>query len=132
MINQKIHFVYTIIAAPTSYYLFNKEAGKYVNEKTKEILNEYITTPKTQKNWLNMRSGIWRTITTLSLSEYKFTDSLALSDILEMEEELTLKYETLKAIFEINFSNLLLKGLRNEKLMSGFLCEVLKNKFFKP
>jgi len=130
MINQKIHFVYTIIAAPTSYYLFNKEVGKYVNEKTKEILNEYITTPKTQKNWLSMRSGIWRTITTLSLSTYKFTDSLVMGEIIDMEEEITLKYETLKAIFEINFSNLLLKGLRNEKLVSGFLCEVLKNKFF--
>ena len=87
MINQKIHFVYTIIAAPTSYYLFNKEAGKYVNEKTKEILNEYITTPKTQKNWLNMRSGIWRTITTLSLSSYKFTDSLVFKSAIERIEE---------------------------------------------
>lgn len=78
-------------------------------------------------NWLGMRSGIWKTILTLSASEHEKIESLTQEAILGLEERLALKSQILYNAFNINFLNYRLIQLRRSNLISGLRCELVKN-----
>ena len=132
LIREKITFGYNIITAPISFYTFDKECYKFLNEKNKQALvrsSRRIKNDLEGKNWLDMRSGIWRLIMTISVFNYKYTESLKLEEILSMEQELNQKLKLVNNAFRMNYHRFELVPLKNKALISGFLCETLKNKF---
>ncbi|MFX1338947.1 MAG: hypothetical protein ACFFDK_10085 [Promethearchaeota archaeon] len=132
LIREKITFGYNIITAPMSFYSFDKECYKFLNEKSKRALTYSSRNSKSDlegKNWLDMRAGIWRLIMTISIFNYKYTEILNLEEILSMEQELNQKLKLLINSFTMNYHRFELVPLKNKVLISGFLCETLKNKF---
>jgi len=131
VMNQKVSFAYTCMNTPLSFASFYKDGAKYLNAKTDEDLFNSpfrIQTKIEALNWLSMRSGMWQTILTISVHEYELCDSLNNKSITTLEERLEQKAEILRSAFNMNFFNYELVRLRGSKLISGILCEVLKNK----
>ncbi len=140
----KIIFNYNLQVTPISANLFSKECLKLLNDKTKESLEGilYITLDKTSskkvkhpeiefEKWLDMRSGVWKTMLTVSTSSYLFTKDLTFKNFIELDKELSTNAKILKRTFEDNFLNFKLVGLKNQLLISGFLSECLKNHSFR-
>jgi len=131
LIYQKSPFNYSILTAPISFRVFNEEGYKFLNEKTRLMLLKRNKTAYDCENWLNMRSGIWRTILIISISTYQFISHLTLKKFLDLEEDLKIKAETLKNSFQMNFMNYSIVQLKNRKLISGIQALAIKNKFFR-
>ncbi|MGB5911344.1 MAG: hypothetical protein WBH31_09145 [Promethearchaeia archaeon] len=143
--NQKITFIYTLQAIPLLPSDFSKKCSKFLNEKgysdMKRIFGETVlggtSTPPAKnaplvfKNWLNMRSGIWNTILTVSVLSYHFINPRDISHFEDVEEDLISKSEIMLRAFEDNFLNLKLTQLRNHKLINGYRFVSLKNSLFK-
>ncbi|MFX1574764.1 MAG: hypothetical protein ACFFB0_18670, partial [Promethearchaeota archaeon] len=142
--SHKIPFIYTINAVPISYSLFCSECAKYLNLKTEEALKgivfiiyddpkpRYIKYPREEfQNWLNMRTGIWKTTLSVSTAAYKVAKRLKYNDFLELNEHIAMKSKVLLNSFEENFITLKLKCLINQLLVSGFLSECFKNTVFR-
>ncbi len=142
--NHKISFKYNLQVAPVSADPFPSECSKSFNEKTKESLEgilyrpldkpnvKYVKYPKIEfEKWLDMRSGIWKTMLTISTSCYLFTNILKSEDIIELRQKLSRNAKTLKGTFEDNFLSFKLVELKNHQLISGFLSECLKNHLFR-
>ncbi|MFX1315410.1 MAG: hypothetical protein ACFE9T_06065 [Promethearchaeota archaeon] len=137
IISQKIPFTYTMSITPISYYRFFKEGFKYLDENLREkILHsnkkwERIESPKDEFNWLNERSGMWKAMLILSSSAYMLVDSFKIKYILNVEKELRSNAEAMRQAFQMNFMNMELAPLQKRKLVSGYLYETLKNRFFR-
>jgi len=142
--NHKINFNYNLQVVPVSADPFPRECSKLFNEKTKESLEgilyrtldkpdaKYFKYPKIEfEKWLDMRSGIWKTMLTISTSSYLFTNDLELENFIELDKELSVNSKVLKRTFEDNFLNFKLVELKNQHLISGFLSECLKNHLFR-
>ena len=132
LIRDKITFGYTTIAAPMSFYTFDKECYNFLNEKTKRALVRSYYKIKNDlegKNWLDMRAGMWRLILLISVFNYKYTNSLNLEEVFSMDQELNQKLILINNTFKMNYHRFELVSLKNKSLISGFLCETLKNKF---
>jgi len=142
--NHKINFNYNLQVVPVSTDPFPRECSKLFNKKTKESLEgilyrtldkpdaKYVKYPKIEfEKWLDMRSGIWKTMLTISTSSYLFTNDLELMDFIELDKELSVNSKVLKRTFEDNFLNFKLVELKNQHLISGFLSECLKNHLFR-
>ncbi|MHA2280743.1 MAG: hypothetical protein ACXAC5_07815 [Promethearchaeota archaeon] len=130
LMNQKISFAYTCMNTPLSFALFYKEGENYLNKKTENVLfnsDWRIQTKIDALNWLAMRSGIWRTMLTISVHEYEITDTIDNVTIMTIEDRLEQKAEVLRSAFNMNFFNFELVGLRKGKLVSGMRCEIMKN-----
>ena len=142
--NQKICFNYNLQVVPVSADPFPRECSKSFNEKTEESLEgilyvpldkpdvKYVKHPKIEfEKWLDMRSGIWNTMLTISTSSYLYTTDLKLKDFIELDKELSINSKILKGTFEDNFLNFKLVELKKQSLISGFLSECLKNHLFR-
>lgn len=142
--NHKISFNYNLQVIPVSTDPFPRECSKLFNENTKESLEgilyrtldkpnvKYVKYPKIEfEKWLDMRSGIWKTMLTISTSSYLFTNALKLEDFIELNQELSTNAKILKRAFEDNFLNFKLVELKSQLLISGFLSECLKNHLFR-
>lgn len=131
IMNQKVSFGYTCMNTPLSFASFYKDGVKYLNKKTDyDLFNSKwrIQTKIDALNWLSIRSGMWQTILTISVHEYEFMDALDKKSVAQIEERLENKAEVLLSAFNMNFFNYELVRLRRSKLISGLLCEILKNK----
>jgi len=143
--NHKIPFTYTLQATPLLPEDFGKRCKKYLNEKgysdldrifgittldgesTRPIKNDHLVF----KNWLSMRSGIWKTMLTISTMVYKYITPSNFNDFPDIEEELTQKSDIVINAFEDNCLNLTLTQLHNQKLMKAFQFVSLKSSLFK-
>ena len=130
IMSQKISFGYTCMGTPISYESFYKKGLDYLNEKNRYSVldsNWRVQNKIDEVNWLAMRSGIWKTIFTISASEFEAVESLSRDAIESLEERLVLKSQILYNAFNINFFNYKLIQLHRGKLISGLQCELVKN-----
>ena len=130
IITLNTQFSYTATMSPMDHTSFLKEGLTYLNERTR---NSYQGSNSTleRNNWLDIRAGIWRTILNISLAEYRFTNSVKVEDVLELENQLIQKSTAIANAFNMNFPNYHIELLKNNNLISGFLMMSLKNKFFR-
>ncbi|MFX0073664.1 MAG: hypothetical protein ACFFAO_21510, partial [Candidatus Hermodarchaeota archaeon] len=129
LIQKKLCFGYTIVSSPMSFYTFNKKCYNFINNRTRYALSK-IGSDNDGNNWLNMRAGVWRVILTISSFAYKYVNNLEIEHFHELERQQVININSLKNTFKMNLSNLEFELLRNNKLLSGFLFQTLKNKFF--
>jgi hypothetical protein len=130
LITQKLSFTYTLTAAPLSFYRFDKEAYKYLNDKSKNSILQ-IHDDKGGQEWLTMRAGIWKTLMTYAVNTYQFINTVKKRVIMELEQELTTNMKFLENTFKMNFHTFELVPLKNNKLLAGYLMNAIKNKFFR-
>ncbi|MFX0139369.1 MAG: hypothetical protein ACFFDN_37360 [Candidatus Hodarchaeota archaeon] len=143
----KIPFIYTLHTSGIALDLFMKECIEFLNEKAQIELrrifgdhilessnNEFdqkfdgVKYPEIEFNkWLQMRTGLWKSILTISCFSYKFTSLLDIKDFIKLEEDLAAKSHILLKTYEDNFLNHQLIQLKKNELVSGFLTECLKN-----
>jgi hypothetical protein len=142
--NHKINFNYNLQVAPVSTDAFPRECSISFNEKTQEDLEgilfhpldkpdvNYVKNPKLElEKWLDMRTGIWNTMLTISTSSYLYTSDLKFDDFIELDKKLTRTSKLLKRTFEDNFLNFKLVELKSQVLSSGFISECFKNHNFR-
>ncbi len=142
--NHKINFNYNLQVVPVSADPFPRECSKLFNERTMESLEgilyitldkpdaKFVKYPKIEfEKWLDMRSGIWRTMLTISTSSYLYTNNLKLESLIELDKKLSVNSRVMKRTFEDNFLNFKLVELKNQCLISGFISECLKNHLFR-
>ncbi|MFX1320779.1 MAG: hypothetical protein ACFFAQ_03955 [Promethearchaeota archaeon] len=133
LMSQKIPFTFTAINTPISFYRFYKEGFKYLKEDVIDKLlykeEHGLKTTQDELNWLNRCSGMWRTILLLSTSSNKLVNSVKVEHIMKLEEKLRSDINLVKNAFHMNFLNYKLVELQKRKLVSGYLCETIKNKF---
>lgn len=142
--NHKINFNYNLQVFPVLANPFPRECSKAFNQKTDESLEGILFHPLDKEDvkfvkhprlafekWLDMRSGIWNTMLTLSTSSYLFTNNLDFRDFIELHQKLSVNSKILKSTFEDNFLNYKLVELKAGVLISGFLSESIKNHHFR-
>ena len=130
LIEKKTPFVYTLTAFPISYYTFDKEAYKYLNTRGKNSLLD-IETNKQGEKWLAMRDGVWKTMITVSVNSYLITSFLKSKYVDIIEQDLKRKTTDFKNNFAMYFRKFELISLKNQELISGYLFETVKNRFFR-
>ena len=144
LISHKIPFVYNLNTIPVYGRLFSKECANYLNQNTVDALEGivFITLdgentrnvkyPKEEfYNWLDMRSGLWKTTLTLSTTSYKLSSRFEMEDFIELEKEVNRNSKIISKSFENNFSRFKLISLSKKLQISGFLSEVFKNNEFR-
>ncbi len=133
LIERKIPFVYTAMASPLSFYRFDKIAYHKLNTHTQDMLKFYLTSNEEGERWLKIRSGVWQVILTASTYAYKSFEeidfitehdyislaSIAQKNITFLEDRLTARLDEFYTT-----------PLSSQKLISGCLCEILKNKLY--
>ena len=133
--NHQISFSYTLKNKPINYYEFYKHGLKHVHEKIQtQLLWDKLNGVKNEvdaERWLGYRYGLWYSILTLSVNSYRFMSSIEEHEFDEVEEELTLKLDTLRVAFNSNFQNYEIEDLRSRFLLSGYLFSTLKNNNFR-
>jgi len=137
--NHHAPYIYTLFASPISSHTFAQECLKSLNERTYEALDgiAYTTLDKPNPkikhpeiefdNWLQMRSGVWKTILTISTFSFKYIHQLDVSDFIELAAELDTRSTSVEDAFENNFSKLKLSYLKGKLLVSGFIGGCFKN-----
>ena len=137
--NHHAPYIYTLFASPISSHTFAQECLKSINERTYEALDGIahrafdrpspkIKHPKIEfDNWLQMRSGVWKTILTISTFSFKFIHKLDVSDFVELATELDIRSSSVKDAFENNFIKLQLGYLKKKLHVSGFIGGCFKN-----
>ena len=130
LITLTTQFTYSAFMSPITFDTFQRDGSKHLKSKVKNSV-EHIGSSLGKKNWLEMRAGIWRTIINITTSSYKLINSVKMSDIMDLEDELVEKASTIKNAFEMNFPNYVIDVLRSNNLISGFLMITSKNKFFR-
>lgn len=130
LITHKLSFTYTLIATPLSFYRFDKEAYKYLNDKNKRSILE-VSDDRGGEEWLSMRGGIWKTLMTYAVNEYTFTNTVKKRSIIALEQALSTKMRFLENTFKMNFHSFKLIPLKNNKLITGYITNAVKNKFFR-
>jgi len=142
--SHQIPYAYSLYGTPISPHNFTKECLKSLNERSHEGLKGIIyevldeQTPKVKhpeiefSNWLQMRSGVWKTILTITAMSYKFISKLDINDFFELGAELSTNATVMKGAFEDNFLKLTLTDLNKHLLFSGFIGTSFKNMNFNP
>ena len=138
---QKIFFNYFVNAIPADERMLSKECFKQYNRKTREqftytaedILkldkNDYPS--EDYQNWLEMRSGIWKTYLTIAINCYQEINPNNEPNALDMVYELEEKTVILKKSFEQNFLRLRLAEVGIDRLLNGFASISLKTHDFR-
>ncbi|MBD3196027.1 MAG: hypothetical protein GF317_13295 [Candidatus Lokiarchaeota archaeon] len=129
MIHQQIPFTYSLFSSPIDYATFEREGKKYLNQFQLEKILQ-INSREKQIQWLNMRTGIWRTTLILSYFKSVFLRDLSIEDIEELEYTLNLETQSHINTFHQTYSNYYLETLKKKKLISGFFTTIFKSKFF--
>ncbi len=141
---QKVPFAYTVYNTPINLELFDKkEIFRRLNIKTqhwfdhdrKYIWDHYSKekirrspeeVAKKDEKWVTMRSGIWKSMLTLAVSNRIYTRRVTVRDMHGLERELQENNKAIVHAFVSNFNGLKLTPLRRRKLISGYLCSALK------
>ncbi|HEC37195.1 MAG TPA: hypothetical protein ENI29_03105, partial [bacterium] len=148
MNNQKTPFIYTLNAAPIEKKEFVTKCTKQLNEKTIDDLEgilfytldgedpRYYKNPDLEYlNWIEKRTGVWKTSITISTSSYKFTNTSTIEDLknnmYEIENELYYNAKNMGRVFQNNFKKFSLTQLKSQLLISGFQNECFKNTIFR-
>jgi len=130
MIYHETPLTYTLVNSSITFDKFYKQGYEYLNENARAwVLKK--STGREGEEWLQLRSGIWRTILTLSISCFKQINSVKMKHVLSMDEELSKKLKVVKNSFETSFRNFYLELLEKGRLNSGFTTISLKSKLFK-
>jgi len=139
--NQRIYFNYLVNAIPADKRMLSKECFKQYNRKTRDqftytvedILkldkNDYPS--EDYQNWLEMRSGIWKTYLTIAINCYEEINPNSEPSAPDMAYELEEKAVTLKKSFEQNFLRLRLAEVWKDRLLNGFASIALKTHDFR-
>jgi hypothetical protein len=145
--NQKLSFIYTLQTQPLLSLQLGKHFRRALNEKgesdlvnifgdraldRKETIPRVKNAPQVFEKWLNMRTGIWDTILTISVLSYTYLNQPEMERFCELEEELISDSEIMIRAFEDNFLNLKLRQLYNHILINGYRFISLKTSLFKP
>ena len=130
LITHKLSFTYTLTSTPLSFYRFDKEAYKYLNDKSKTSILQ-IHDDREGQEWLTMRGGVWKTLMMYAVNSYQFTNTVKKRMIMELEQELTTNMKFLENTFKMNFHTFELVPLKNNKLIAGYFMNAVKNKFFR-
>ncbi len=130
LVTQKLSFTYTLTASPLSFYLFDKEAYKYLNDKSKNSILQ-IQDDSEGEEWLAMRGGIWKTIMTYAVNTYQFANTVKKTKIVELERDLASQMKFLENTFKMNFHSFKLISLKHNKLRTGYMMNAIKNKLFR-
>ncbi len=140
--SHQIPYAYSLYASPISPHIFVKECQKSLNERSYEGLkgithvsldepNPKVKHPKIEfSNWLQMRSGVWKTILTVTTVSYRFIKKFDINDFFELGVELSTNATVMKDAFEDNFLKLTLTDLNKRLLVSGFIGTCFKNMNF--
>lgn len=138
--NHKLYFNYFVNATPADERMLSKECFNHYNKKTRDQFT--ITMDETSKfdkndypsedykNWLEMRSGIWKTYLTIAINCYEEIDPNSEMRVLDMVYELEEKAVILKKSFEQNFLRLRLVEVWKDQLLNGFVSNALKTRDF--
>ncbi len=136
-----IFFNYFVNAIPADEKMLSKECFKQYNRKTREqftLTNEEIIQldkndypSEDYKNWLEMRSGIWKTYLTIAINCYQEIDPNNEPNVFDVVYELEEKTIILKKSFEQNFLRLRLAEVGTARLLNGFASIALKTHDFK-
>ena len=132
LLDLKIPFTYTICISPITYYLFDKKPmNRFLNLMGRSSINN-IKTDMKGYNWLAMRNGVWQTMFTFSTTTSLYTDFTRnkISSILQIEDLLKQKIDSIISTFKGNFFGFEFEHLKNQYLLSGYNFEILKNKLF--
>jgi len=131
LIQQHIHFTYTIQALPISYkgLLY---FSKYLRKSVWNYMQRHLKISTVQSNWLAQRRGIWRTILTLSTSHSIYDPSGSIESIEQIEATLHQNITALQNGFRAHFPNCHLISLRARMLEMGVLFELLKTNRIRP
>jgi len=137
----KIFFNYFVNAIPADKRMLSKECFKQYNKKTRDQFtityeeisqldkNDYPS--EDYQNWLEMRSGIWKTYLTIAINSYEEIDPNSETKAPDMAYKLEQKAGILKKSFEQNFLRLRLAELGTNRLLNGFASIALKTHDFK-
>ena len=148
MNNQKTPFVYTLNATPIKRKEFVNKCTNQLHDKTKEELEGILFHPIGREpirryknpnveflNWIERRTGVWKTFLTVSTSSYKFTNPSTIEELIksfyDLEKELHYKAINMGKVFQNNFKKLFLTQLQGRLLISGFQNECIKNTIFR-
>ncbi len=142
--SHQIPYAYSLYASPISPHIFAKECSKSLNERSLEDLNGILFVrldepnlkvkhPEIEfSNWLQMRSGVWKTFLTITAISYKYIIKLDINDFFELGAELSTNAMVMKDAFEDNFLKLILTDLNKHLMVSGFIGNCFKNMNFNP
>ncbi|NVM34501.1 MAG: hypothetical protein HWN81_02825 [Candidatus Lokiarchaeota archaeon] len=130
----KIRFTYTLKNEPLYYYTFKKYGFKkcYDNVKNDILFHPQfrIENDIDEERWLLIRKGMWFSFLTISANSYKFTNSLDITTLEKMEQELDSQIRTLKGAFKSNFDSYNVEDIGSNQLLSGYLFSVFKHNRF--
>ncbi|MBA7519448.1 hypothetical protein ES705_11526 [subsurface metagenome] len=138
--NHKLYFNYFVNATPADERMLSKECFNHYNKKTRDQFTiAWDDIPKFDKNdypledyqnWLEMRSGIWKTYLSIAINCYEEIDPNSEMRVLDMVYELEEKAVILKKSFEQNFLRLRLVEVWKDQLLNGFVSNALKTRDF--
>lgn len=135
MIYHQTPFAYTLINSSLTFKKFLKISYKYLNNNAKKwVLGKKSTIEG--EEWLQLRSGIWRTILLLSVSKYErvspmISNNALAEKLLLMDEKLSKTIKIVKNSFETSFRNFYLENLSKNRLNSALATSFVKTKFYK-
>jgi len=139
----KIFFNYFVNAIPADKRMLSKECFKQYNKKTRDQFTytwDGDDNPKLDKNdypsedylnWIEMRSGIWKTYLTIAINSYEEIDPNRETNAHDMAYKLEQQAGILKKSFEQNFLRLRLAEVGADRLLNGFASIALKTHDFK-
>jgi len=135
MIYHQKPFTYTLINSSLSFKKFSKTYFKYLNENAKIWVSEKGNGLEGHE-WLQIRSGIWKTFLLLSTSRYErvspqISKNALIESSLLMDYELSKDIKIVKNSFEGSFKNFYLENLSKSRLNSAFVTTFTKNKLYK-
>jgi len=138
--NQNILYNYFVNTIPADERMLSKECFKYYNKKTRDQFSitpeEIVELDKNDypsedyKNWVEMRSGVWKTYLTIAINCYEEINPYSEPNVLDLVYELDEKAVTLKKSFEQNFLRLRLEDVSTIRLLNGFTSIALKTHSF--
>ena len=133
IIGKDIPFRYTVMMEPLLYYYFDKEGNKekFIKNRTRNQLKGKIQSEQDGKEWLDQRSGVWRTTLTLSTLTYKKTSHFKVRYLQELGNKLYRQALEVKNSFKSHFLSFELILLRHNKLLSGYIGNAVKNREFR-
>jgi len=131
LVEAKMPYTITSLSTPLMFYRFSKEGKKELQPTIRQQLNTYLTNEIDAENWLLMRSGIWKTILTLSTNYFCTEESFHKEELLSIEMELCMRLDVLKNAFKTYYFGFETDLLQKNKLEAGLLCELCKIKSYR-
>lgn len=126
----QIPMAYTVFSSPISFSTFDQLARNQLNPRAYKSYLRLDSMIK-EEQWIEMRSGLWRTILNLTVCSTMHTKYVDKDVFSEIEQELSQMYNTWASIFEMEFPGYYLRSLKGFDLLQGLYITTLKSKFFR-